>query len=65
MVRATEIIASASASTALLTTMPLGLAGIYASGPQIAPDAHRDAWSAQIDEVAAAYRAGKWYAACI
>lgn len=64
MVRATEIIASASASTALLTTMPLGLAGIYASGAQIAPDAHRDAWSAQIDEVAAAYRAGKWYAAC-
>jgi alkylation response protein AidB-like acyl-CoA dehydrogenase len=64
MVRAAEIIARVSASTALLVTMPLGLAGVYGLGPEAAPDEHREAWSTQIDEVSAAYRAGKWYAAC-
>jgi alkylation response protein AidB-like acyl-CoA dehydrogenase len=63
-VRATELLAGASPSVALLAVMPLGLAGVYALGPEIAPDAHRKAWAAQIDEVAAEYRAGKWYAAC-
>ncbi len=64
MVRATEIIARASASTALLVTMPLGLAGVYGSGPETAPDEHRSAWLTQVEEVAASYRAGVWYAAC-
>jgi alkylation response protein AidB-like acyl-CoA dehydrogenase len=63
-VRATELLAGASPSVALLTVMPLGLAGVYALGPEIAPEQHRAAWTAQIDEVAAEYRAGKWYAAC-
>lgn len=63
-VRAVETIAAASPSTALLLAMPLGLAGVYALGPEIAPDRHRAAWAAQIDAVAAAYRAGRFYAAC-
>jgi len=63
MVRAVELVAAASPSTALLLTMPLGLAGIYALGPEIAPAAHRAAWSEQIDRVAADYRNGVVYAA--
>jgi alkylation response protein AidB-like acyl-CoA dehydrogenase len=63
-VRATEVLAQHSPSTALLTVMPLGLAGVYALGPAVAPDEHQHAWSEQIDAVAAEYRAGRWYAAC-
>jgi len=63
MVRAVELVAAASPSTALLLTMPLGLAGIYALGPEIAPAEHRAAWSKQIDRVAADYRNGVVYAA--
>jgi len=63
-VAAAELLAKASPSVALLAVMPLGLAGIYALGPKIAPEPHRAAWAAQIDEVAADYLAGKWYAAC-
>jgi len=63
-VRAVEAVATASPSLALLLSMPLGLAGIYALGPEVAPAEHRAAWAAQIDEVAANYRAGHIYAAC-
>ena len=63
-VRATEALARSSPSTALLSVMPLGLAGVYALGPDVAPNEHRAEWSAQIDNVAAEYRAGRWYAAC-
>jgi alkylation response protein AidB-like acyl-CoA dehydrogenase len=63
-VRAVEAVAAASPSTALLLAMPLGLAGVYALGPDIAPDEHRASWEAQIDAVAADFRAGKFYAAC-
>jgi alkylation response protein AidB-like acyl-CoA dehydrogenase len=63
-VRAVEAIAAVSPSTALLLAMPLGLAGVYALGPDVAPEQHRATWSAQIDEVAAAYGAGRFYAAC-
>ncbi len=59
-----EALASASPSTALLASMPLGLAGIYGLGVDVAPDAARDAWSDQIDRVAADYRKGLLYAAC-
>jgi alkylation response protein AidB-like acyl-CoA dehydrogenase len=64
MVRATEAVAAASASTALLLAMPLGLAGSYGLGPDIAPAEHRPAWREQIGRVAAEYRAGALYAAC-
>jgi alkylation response protein AidB-like acyl-CoA dehydrogenase len=63
-VRAVEHLAAASPSLALLTVMPLGLAGVYALGPDVAPPAHRDDWADQIDRVAARYRDGAIYAAC-
>lgn len=63
-VDAIETIASASPSTALLAAMPLGLAGVYSAGPDVAPAEHRRAWADQIDRVAADYRAGVLYAAC-
>jgi alkylation response protein AidB-like acyl-CoA dehydrogenase len=44
--------------------MPIGLAGVYAAGPDVAPPEHRGAWADQIDRVAADYRAGTIYAAC-
>lgn len=59
-----ERVAAASPSTALLLAMPLGLASIYGVGPEGAPEPHRAAWAAQIEQVAAEYRAGKIYAAC-
>lgn len=63
-VDALEVIASASPSTALLAAMPIGLAGVYAAGPDAAPPAHRGTWVEQVDRVAADYRAGAIYAAC-
>ncbi len=62
--RSVEIVASASPSTALLLAMPLGLAGVFAVGADVAPPEHRAGWAAQIDRVAADYRAGRIYAAC-
>jgi alkylation response protein AidB-like acyl-CoA dehydrogenase len=63
-VSAIEALAAASPSTALIASMPIGLAGIYGLGPGIAPPAHRAAWSAQIEQVALDYRQGLIYAAC-
>jgi alkylation response protein AidB-like acyl-CoA dehydrogenase len=57
-------IATASPSLALIASMPLGLAGVYASGSDIAPDAHRAGWNAQVERAAADYLAGELYAAC-
>ncbi|HEY3497612.1 MAG TPA: acyl-CoA dehydrogenase family protein [Polyangiaceae bacterium] len=63
-VRVVETIASVSPSAALIASMPLGLAGIYGLGEEIAPEAHRASFAEQIDRVAADYRAGRLYAAC-
>ena len=63
-VSAIEALAAASPSTALIVSMPLGLAGVYGLGAEIAPHAYRAAWSAQIDQVASEYRQGLVYAAC-
>lgn len=63
-VRAIEAIAAASPSTALISSMPLGLAGIYGLGAGIAPEQHRSAWADQIERVATDYRLGLIYAAC-
>jgi alkylation response protein AidB-like acyl-CoA dehydrogenase len=63
-VRAVEALSAASPSTALVASMPLGLAGIYGLGPEAAPRAHRAAWAGQIDRVAEDYRQGRIYAAC-
>jgi isovaleryl-CoA dehydrogenase len=64
VVAAVEAVAAASPSTALLLSMPLGLAGVYAVGPDVAPAEYRAAWAEQIEQVAADYRAGRIYAAC-
>ena len=63
-VLAIEAVAAVSPSTALVASMPLGLAGVYRLGPGAAPAAHAAAWSDQIQRVAADYRAKKLYAAC-
>lgn len=64
MVEATRIIAAASPSTALIASMPMGLAGIFALPATIAPDEHQARWREEVQEVADEYRAGKLYAAC-
>ena len=61
---AAETIASYSASTALLLSMPLGLGGICGLDASIAPQQHRDTWARQAERIAADYAAGKFYAAC-
>ncbi len=58
-----ESIAQASPSTALVVSMPLGLAGILGSRVE-APAAQSAAWASQVELVAGDYRAGKLYAAC-
>jgi alkylation response protein AidB-like acyl-CoA dehydrogenase len=63
-VAAIAAVAAASPSTALVVSMPIGLAGVYALGAEAAPAAQRSAWADQIDRIAADYRARKLYAAC-
>jgi alkylation response protein AidB-like acyl-CoA dehydrogenase len=63
-VAAVEAIAGASPSTALIVSMPLGLAGVFGLGVEIAPTSWRPAWAAQIEKVAADYKQGLIYAAC-
>jgi isovaleryl-CoA dehydrogenase len=61
---AIELMATASPSLALLTSMPLGLAGCLAfdvEGPD--PEWTRT-WHEQVEAIAADYRAAKIYAAC-
>ena len=64
MVAAVEAIATASPSCALIACMPLGLAGIYGLGPDIAPEAHRARFVEQLERVSSDYRLGRIYAAC-
>jgi alkylation response protein AidB-like acyl-CoA dehydrogenase len=54
----------AQGGRALLWSMPLGLAGVFASGHEAAPAEHRAAWLAQAEDIASQYRAGAFYAAC-
>ncbi len=63
-VRAIEALASVAPSAALITAMPLGLAGVYGAGPDVAPPEQRASWVSQIEMVAADYRDGRLYAAC-
>ena len=63
-VRIVETIAEACPTTALLTSMPLGLAGAITAGAEVADPSHRNAAFAQVEEIAAEYPAGKIYAAC-
>jgi alkylation response protein AidB-like acyl-CoA dehydrogenase len=59
-----ETIAQACPSTALLASMPIGLAGALVAGAGVAPSSHRAAALAQLEAVGADYAAGKIYAAC-
>ncbi len=59
-----EAIAEVCPATALLTAMPLGLAGVVAAGAELAPPPARAAAFAQREAIAGDYRAGKIYAAC-
>jgi alkylation response protein AidB-like acyl-CoA dehydrogenase len=59
-----EAIAEACPTTALLASMPLGLAGAIAAGAEVASPSYRDLAFGQVEEIAAEYRAGKIYAAC-
>lgn len=63
-VEAVETIAAASPSAALLISMPLGLAGVFAAAPAVAPEEHRDGCRAQVEWAGAEYRAGRIFAAC-
>lgn len=59
-----ELLSTASPSAALITSMPLGLAGAIEAGLEVAPEAHAAAANAQADRIAQHYREGLVYAAC-
>ena len=59
-----ERLAAASPAAALLISMPLALAGFVVVADAAAPAVHRAACGAQLERVAADYRAGRIYAAC-
>lgn len=62
--RIVEAVAAASPSTALLLTMPLGLAGVLAGTRSAAPPDRQAAQDAQVERVATDFRDRKIYAAC-
>lgn len=64
MVASVEAIAAASPSTALIASMPMGLAGIYGIGVDVAPESHRAAYAQQFDRVADDFARRRIYAAC-
>src|SRR3954453_16093913 len=55
-VLAIESLAGVSPSTALIVSMPLGLAGVCAAAGAVAPDPRRSDWRAQLERMAADYR---------
>jgi alkylation response protein AidB-like acyl-CoA dehydrogenase len=61
---AIELLATASPSLALMTCMPLGLAGGALATDVDIPDGWAENRHGQLDRAAADYRAGKIYAAC-
>lgn len=63
-VQAIESLAAVSPSTALIVSMPLGLAGVCSAAGTVAPDDRRSAWRAQLERMADDYRRALVYAAC-
>jgi isovaleryl-CoA dehydrogenase len=59
-----EATAAASPSTALIISMPLGLAGVCAAAGAVAPEERRSEWRAQLERMAADYGKSLVYAAC-
>lgn len=64
MVRTVEEISAASGSLGLIAAMPFGFAYVIATDASLAPEAHREHWRTQVEQIAADYRAGRIYAAC-
>jgi alkylation response protein AidB-like acyl-CoA dehydrogenase len=63
-VRSVESLATVSPSTALIVSMPLGLAGVLSEVGAVVDDPNRSTWRSQLERVAADYQAGRVYAAC-
>src|SRR5262245_47361148 len=63
-VLAIESLAAVSPSTALIVSMPLGLAGVCYAAGAVAPDDRRSAWREQLERMAGDYRKALVYAAC-
>ncbi len=63
-VAAVLAIATVSPSTALIASMPLGLAGAISAPPGFAPPAWRASFGEQCERIAAAYGRAELYAAC-
>jgi isovaleryl-CoA dehydrogenase len=61
---AIELMSTASGSLALMASMPLGLAGCLALDVGGPDDHWTTAWAAEVERIAADYRAAKIYAAC-
>jgi alkylation response protein AidB-like acyl-CoA dehydrogenase len=59
-----ELLATASASLALMMSMPLGFAGVVALDVEAPDSGGQKTWLHQKEQVAAAYAAGRVYAAC-
>lgn len=64
MVRALITIAQGSPSTALIASMPVGLAAALAVPVALAPSSSRESWARQREWAAGEYRAHKLFAAC-
>jgi alkylation response protein AidB-like acyl-CoA dehydrogenase len=63
-VRLIEAIALASASTALLAAMPIGLAAATTAAAALASEPNKRAANAQLERIASDYAARRFYAAC-
>jgi hypothetical protein len=63
-VQAIESLAAVSPSTALIVSMPLGLAGVCSAAGAVAPEDRRAAWRDQLERMAADYGRALVYAAC-
>lgn len=63
-VQALETVSASAPSTALLWSMPLGLAGVLSIGSDAAPPQFRATWRSQVERIANAYAKGRVYAAC-
>ena len=61
---AIEALASVSGSTALIASMPLGMAAVFMAGAKLVPDAQRAACVAQVERASSDYAASRLYAAC-
>lgn len=62
--KAIQALAAHSPSAALISAMPLGLAGVVVGTGPAVPEAYRTGWEEQAARIASDFRGGKHYAAC-